>query len=289
MIPVGRFSSLPVKALLPEGVVLGEGRHDVLLPARLAPAGLEIGQSLRVFVYTDSDDELTATTESPRAVVGEFALLEVVDVGEHGAFVDWGLGKDLFVPHSQQHSPMVRGRSYVVAVYLDQRTNRVAAASKLGAYFDYDVTVLEVGQPVELLVYGFSELGIQVVVDRRYSGLVYGSDTFKKVTLGEKMNGFIQTVRPDNKLDISLRRTGAAAAGDAVSVVLAALQERGGVLALTDKSPPERVYEELGISKKAFKAAIGQLYKARRVAFDDRETWLVTNGRPGQKSADSGG
>ena len=275
MIAVGEFSELKVKALLPEGVVLGEGPNDVLLPSRWAPAGVLPGQTLRVFVYTDSEDELIATVQTPHATVGQFAFLEVVDVNEHGAFLDWGLEKDLFVPRSLQHQPLQVGRSYVVAVFLDERTRRVAASSSLGGFFDYDLTQLELGQRVNLLVYGFSERGAQVVVDGRYSGLVYASETFTRLDLGDRLEGFVKTIRPDNKLDIALHRVGREAADDAVLLVLEALRAGGGTLKLTDRSPPEEIYAVLGISKKAFKMAVGKLYKARRIALCDSDIRLL--------------
>ncbi len=277
MIPVGNYCTLSVSELVPQGAVLTDGREKLLLPARHMPPELRVGQELRVFTYTNSEDVLVATTQTPLAVVGEFACLEVVDGNEHGCFVNWGLDKDLFVPNSQQFTPMRLGERYVVAVYLDERTQRVAAASRLGPYFDYDLGPLKEGQQVELLVYGFGELGVQVVVNRRYHGLIYTSEVYRRLTVGEQLEGFIGRLRGDNKLDISLRRRGREAAEDSVELLVKALTAAGGSLPLNDRSAPEEIYARLGISKKAFKSAVGRLYRARRVAFDEQRVWLVTD------------
>ena len=269
MISIGQHSTLQVTALLKEGIVLSDGEEELLLPSRHAPEGVQIGQDLEVFVYSDSENQLTATTQTPYASVGDFAFLEVVDIGPHGAFLDWGLEKDLFVPNNQQHQPMHCGKRYVVAVYLDERTSRVAAASQLAAYFDYDLGPLRVDQEVSVLVYGFSDLGAQVVVDNRYSGLIYSTEIFQNIDLGDKISGYIRAIRGDNKLDISLRRSGRDAAADALNVVLRALESHGGYLSLTDRSTPEDIYDTLGISKKAFKMSVGRLYKARRIVLDE--------------------
>ncbi len=275
MIVVGAYNTLSVQSMAPEGALLSDGRNSVLLPARHAPPNLRAGEELSVFVFTDSEDVLTATTESPRAIVGEFACLEVVHVTAHGAFLNWGLDKDLFAPNNQQFEPLRVGERHVVAVYLDARTERVAAASRLSGYFDYDLSSLEPGQAVDLLVYGFGELGVQVVVNRRYHGLIYKSEIFQRLSVGDELKGYIQLIRADNKLDISLKRRGAEAAADAVEVLLKALKEAGGSLPLHDRCAPSEIYAQLGISKKAFKSAVGRLYRARRLAFDEQRVWLT--------------
>lgn len=275
MIVVGAYNTLSVQSIVSEGALLTDGRDRVLLKARYAPATLRVGETLRVFVFTNSEDVLTATTQCPRAIVGEFACLEVVGVTAQGAFLDWGLDKDLFAPNNQQFEPLRVGERHVVAIYLDARTERVAAASRLSSYFDYDLSSLEPGQAVDLLVYGFRELGVQVVVNRRYHGLIYKNEIFHRPSVGDELKGYIQLVRADNKLDISLRRRGGEAAADAVEVLLKALKDAGGSLQLHDRSAPAEIYAQLGISKKAFKSAVGRLYRARRVAFDEQRVWLT--------------
>lgn len=265
MIEIGRTQTLRVEGIDAHGYSLGDGESQILLPKKLAKRGTEIGQNLEVFVYTDSEDRPVATTQRPLAEVGDFACLKVIDENRTGAFLEWGLDKDLFVPRSQQHIPMVVGRSYVVAVFLDTQTNRVAAASRLGEFFDYDLKGIEVGSKVPLLVYGHSDRGTQVLVSDRYSGLLYRSETFVELKIGEKMEGFVAAVRVDNKLDIRLQRTGPEGQKDATLVVLDALLQAGGELLVGDKSPPEAIYHLLGLSKKAFKTAVGMLFKAGRV------------------------
>lgn len=275
MIPIGKYCTLRVVSRDRYGLRLGDGREEVLLPNKFVPEGAEVGQSLRVFVYTDSEDTPIATTQVPHAQVGEFACLTVVDVTPHGAFLDWGLDKDLFVPNNQQHRPMAVGQKHVVAVYLDERTDRVAAAGRIAEFLDYDVSDLEVGAKVELLVYGFNRFGAQVIVDGRYGGLVYASETFVRLHVGSTLSGFIASVRDDNKLDISLQRRGAEALSDARTVIVEALERAGGFLPLHDGSSPEDIYAQLALSKKSFKAALGGLYRERRVELSDTGVRLV--------------
>lgn len=265
MIEIGKFNRLTVTEHIGPGYTLTDGRDTVLLPNKLAGGEHQPGESLEVFVYTDSEDRPVATTQKPLAQVGDFACLKAVDSSIHGVFMDWGLDKDLFVPKSEQHAPMVVGRSYVVAVFLDNTTGRVAAASRLGEFFDYDLSAVKVGEEVDLLVYGYSAQGTQVIVSDRFSGLVYASEIFSPLAVGQRLKGFVSKVRDDNKLDIRLQRSGQNAQRDAESVVLHALEEAGGSLPVGDKSLKEDVYDLLGLSKKAFKAAVGSLYKAGKV------------------------
>lgn len=276
MIEIGKTQVLTVREKIGAGAVLAEGRETVLLPNKLGGANVEVGDEVSVFVYTDSEDRPVATTQTPKARVGDFALLEVVDESRHGSFLDWGLDKDLFVPRSEQHEPMVVGRAYVVAVFLDNATGRVAAASRLGQFFDYDVSRVKMGSKVSLLAYGTVPQGTQVIVDDRYSGLVYSSEMFTPLGIGQRLDGYVAKVREDNKLDIRLQRIGAEGQKDAASVILDALSKAGGVLALGDKSAAERIYAELGLSKKAFKGAVGSLYKAGKVTPGPHETRLKT-------------
>lgn len=265
MILIGSTQRLRVREKVAAGALLEKGRDTVLLPSKLGGAAVEVGETIEVFVYTDSEDRPVATTQTPKAKVGDFACLRVIDTSRHGAFLDWGLDKDLFAPHSEQHEPMVTGKEYVVAVYLDNATGRVAAASKLGPFFDYDLKGMKPDTEVDLLVYGFSPLGVQVIVDDRFSGLVYSNETFQKLTMGQRLKGFVTKVRNDNKLDVRLQRSGGRGQKDAAQVILEALKEEGGVLPLGDKSTPEAISERLGLSKKAFKAAVGTLYKDKKV------------------------
>ncbi|NOY91430.1 MAG: GntR family transcriptional regulator [Deltaproteobacteria bacterium] len=264
-IPIGRYSTLEVMREAEAGVYLGRDGEELLLPNRVVPEGIELGQTLRVFVYKDSEDRPIATTKEPKAVVGDFALLEVVDLSPHGAFLDWGLDKDLFAPFKEQHRRLVLGERLVFAVSLDERTDRVIASSQLRTFFDYDVSEVQADDEVELLVYDHNELGALVVVDGRHTGLVYRGEASRELRVGDELSGYVKLVRPDNKLDIRLQRTGRDAIDDATQALLDALREAGGFLPLHDKSPPEEIRARLSLSKKAFKRALGGLYKARRV------------------------
>lgn len=264
-IQIGRYNTLEVLRVAEPGLYLGAVEEQVLLPNKYVPEGIEIGDVLRVFVYTDSEDRPVATTLEPKAVVGDFAFLEVVDLSEHGAFLDWGLEKDLFAPFNAQHREPRVGERLVFAVSLDERTGRVRASSRLRTYLDYDVSAVEAGDEVTLLVYGKNELGTLVIVDGQHPGIVYDNETFRKLSLGERLQGFVKEVREDNKLDIRLQRIGREAIGDATATLLEALRSAGGFLPLHDKSPPEAIRAKLEMSKKAFKRALGGLYKARRV------------------------
>ena len=268
-LPIGELVTAPVVSEADQGLYLRVAGEDVLLPGRLVPEGARVGDVLRVFVPTDSEDRPVLTTEEPAALLGEFALLEVVDLSEHGAFLDWGLDKDLFAPFGEQVRKLAVGDRMVFRVCLDERTGRLFAASRLAPHFDYDVSAVRAGDEVELLVYGQNEIGALVVVDGRHTGLVYRNEAFRPLRVGDALTGWVKQVREDNKLDIRLQRSGRAAIDDAEEVILEALRAGGGWLALHDKSPPEQIRAELRMSKKAFKRALGGLYKARRVALEE--------------------
>ena len=266
-IQIGRYNELVVMRDAPPGVYLSREGDDeeVLLPTRLVPEGTRLGDELRVFVYTDSEDRPVATTQRPKAVVGDFALLRVVDVSEHGAFLDWGLDKDLFAPFGEQRGRLSVGDQRVFAVTLDEHTGRVMASSQLHGHIDYDVSGVSAGDEVELLVYGRNEVGTLVLVDERHTGIVYHNEAFSPMRAGDRLIGFVHLVRPDNKLDIRLQRKGKEAIDDARQVLLHALRDAGGFLPLHDKSDPGAIRRELEMSKKAFKKALGGLYKERLV------------------------
>jgi predicted RNA-binding protein (virulence factor B family) len=269
-IELGRTNRLTAARRAPPGVYLASEGSEVLLPNRFVPDDLALGSELDVFVYTDSSDRPVATTQKPLAEVGEFAFLRVVDVTRHGAFLDWGLDKDLFIPIAEQETRLARGDGVVVAVCLDQHTQRVMASSRLSQFFDSDLAELSAGAAVELFVYRCTELGAMVIVNQRYSGLVYQSEQFTPLLVGERARGYVQRVRDDGKLDISLRAPGAAGRDNDTQTLLRALEANGGFLPLHDGSPPEEIARLLGMSKKAFKRASGNLYRQRLVQLSPR-------------------
>jgi predicted RNA-binding protein (virulence factor B family) len=275
VIALGKYHELPVTRTVNAGITLGEGDDQVFMPARSVPEGTALGDVLRVFVYSDSDDRPTATTRQPYAIAGQYAYLECVDTSHHGAFMDWGLDKDLFVPWSEQYNEMRVGQKYVVMISVDELTNRVMARSMLRDTFDADTRGFELDQEVSLLVYNFNEFGTQVVVDGRYSGLVYHNETFSRLAEGQELRGYVKEIREDGRLDVRLQRTGRAGTSDAQAVVLAAMEEAGGFLPIHDKSPPQYIKRHLAMSKKAFKRAIGALYKQRRIVITERGIELI--------------
>jgi predicted RNA-binding protein (virulence factor B family) len=264
-IELGRTNRLTAARRAPPGVYLASDGNEVLLPNRFVPEGLELGSELDVFVYTDSSDRPVATTQKPLAEVGHFAFLRVVDLTRHGAFLDWGLDKDLFIPVAEQETRLARGDGVVVAVCLDQHTQRVMASSRLGQFFDNDLGALSPGAAVDLFVYRCTELGAMVIVNDRYSGLVYQSEQFTPLLVGERARGYVQRLRDDGKVDVTLRAPGAAGRDNEAQTLLEALEANGGFLPLHDDSPPEEIARWLKMSKKAFKRAAGTLYRQRRV------------------------
>ncbi len=261
MLPIGSECTLRVVERIRSGYVLGDGQETILLPSKLATGKLAVGADVVVFLYTDSEDRPIATMQNPKAKVGDFALLKVIDDSPHGAFLDWGLDKDLFAPKQEQHGDLRVGESYVFAVYLDNRTGRVAAASRLASFFNYDLSALKLDQEVDLLVFGHNARGVQVIVNDQYGGLIYADEPTGDLKVGATLKGFVDALRADNKIDVRLRRAGAEGRKDARSKILSALEAAGGELPLGDRSDPAEVFRAVGLSKKAFKAAVGGLYK----------------------------
>ena len=267
MINIGRYATLRVVKKLSFGLYLDGGPFgEILLPVRYAPKDLEPEQEIEVFLYTDSEDRIIATTEKPYAVDGEFAYLQVVDAQPQGAFMDWGLLKDLFVPIKGQAEPMEAGKRYVVKVYLDVRTDRMVGSSKLENFLVEQNQDLTVGEEVNLLVYRKTNLGYKVVVNNMYSGILFANEVFQPLQAGMKLKGYVKNIREDLKIDLTLQKSGYQnRIPDAVSDLLQYLEKNDGFLPLTDSSAPEDIYKLLKMSKKAFKKAVGSLYKEKKI------------------------
>jgi predicted RNA-binding protein (virulence factor B family) len=274
-IEMGRRNRLTAARRAPPGAYLTDGEREVLLPNRFVPENLVLGSELEVFVYTDSSDRPVATTQSPLAVVGDFACLTVIDVSDHGAFLDWGLDKDLFLPLPEQENRVRKGDLVVVAVCLDEHTQRVMASTRLGQFLDPDVSALAAGASVDLLVTRVTELGAMVIVNDRHAGLVYKSEMLTPLSVGERTSGYVQRVREDGKLDVSLRAPGAMGRDNDTRLLREALERSGGHLPVGDESTPEEIQRLLGMSKKAFKRAAGNLYRQRLVTLEPAKiTWI---------------
>ncbi|MGV3589324.1 MAG: S1 RNA-binding domain-containing protein [Adhaeribacter sp.] len=266
MIALGDYNELEIIKQVDFGVYLDSEDGEILLPQKYLPEDYRVGDLMRVFVYRDSEDRIIATTQQPKAKVGDFAALEVKQTSNYGAFLDWGLEKDLFVPFQNQRDKMQAGRKYVVYVYLDENSDRIVATAKYEKYLDKDPVTLREGEEVDLLVAGFSDLGIKVIINSRYQGILYKNEVFRQLHLGDKTTGYIRKIREDQKIDVSLQRSGYAEVPDAAEQILQKLKAAGGQLPLSDNSTPEAIYEILGMSKKTFKKALGSLYRNGRVS-----------------------
>jgi len=279
MIQLGHMNSLPVLRLEPRGAWLDAGDFgERLLPRRQLPEGIQVGQSVSVFAYLDADNELELTAFKPHAQVGEFAGLKVVAANRIGAFLDWGLKKDLFVPSREQAQPMQVGKTYVVFLYLDSE-GRVAATSRLDHYLSQAIPPYPVGQEVSLLVAQQTDLGYKVIVDNQFWGLLFRSDVFGRLQVGRPAKGFVKRVREDGKLDISLNRPGVAGTDDAAERILARLRKQQGFLPLGDRSSPELIYAQLAMSKGTFKKAIGGLLKRGLISLEEQGIRLTPEAR----------
>ncbi len=260
MLEIGKYNRLEVKKISAIGAFLVSELGDILMPTKYVPEGLHPGEHVKVFVYLDSEDRLLATTLTPKAQVGEFAVLEVKDVTNVGAFLDWGLEKDLLVPFSEQPKPMNKGERHPVRVYLD-RSDRIAASAKLSKFLEKSRIELKEGEEVMLTFYQFGELGAKVIINGRYDGLLFKSELYGSFEVGASARGFVKKIRPDGKIDVTLRKDGGKDLHGGRESVLRVLSERGGFLPVGDKSSPQLVSEMFGISKKSFKTVIGNLYK----------------------------
>jgi len=279
MISIGRTNTLTALRHTSVGVFLGDDDgNDVLLPNKYVPETLREGNTLDVFVYTDSEDRLVATTLRPALERNEFGYLQVVAVTPIGAFLDWGLEKDLLLPFREQPQPLRVGQSVTVFLRLDEATHRLVATAKIARFFQTDRITLAVGQEVDVLVYERSDLGFNAILDNRYRGLIYANEVFQPLPLGSRVRGFVKAVRPDGGIDVALRKPGQPhhrLVEDAGEQVLRRLQEHDGFLPLNDRSEPALIYERLGMSKKTFKKTLGALYRERRVRLEPDGVYLV--------------
>ena len=278
MVAVGRMNRLEVVRRSDFGLFLaGDEDSTILLPSRYIPKDLPCapGDALDVFVYFDSEDRLVATTETPKVQVGEFASLKVVDINPVGLFLDWGLSKDLLLPHSEEQRPLQVGDYCVVYVFLDKRKGRITATARLDRHLDQEPARYRVGQQVGLLLVSSTEMGFKAIINNRHWGLIHKNELFKFVRSGMRERGFIKEVRADGKISLSLQEVGQQAAVSLADQIMARLREHDGVLHLNDKSPPEKISAMFGVSKGNFKKAIGGLYKQGRIVIQDDRIELV--------------
>ena len=262
---VGQINTLKVIKEVEFGLYLDGGDlGEILLPKRYVPNNAQVGKRLEVFIHLDSKDRLLATTDTPLASVGEVAFLKVTDVNRTGAFLDWGMPKDLLVPFAEQRVPMEKGRAYCVYVYMDN-SDRIAASSKLSLFLKETNDNFKSGQPVKLMVVSRSNMGYTALIDGTHLGLIHNSDILQPLRMGQKMQGYIKGIRPDLKINLTLQKQGKEARDELGEMILAVLEMNGGKSELTDKSTPEEIFAQYRVSKASYKKALGQLYKARKI------------------------
>ena len=269
MLYLGKVNSLRVRKKTTFGMYLGKVDDDqeVLLPNKYVPKDLKVGDSIDVFLYTDSEDRIIATNLTPKILLHQLSVLEVKDVTKIGAFLDWGLEKDLFLPFAEQEDRVQKGDKVAVCLRLDNRTDRLFASAKINGYIKREVTVTE-GEEVDLLIGRKSELGYQVIINHHHIGLLFMSEVFQTLRKGDKVKGYIKSIREDGKIDVSLQKQGYAQVIDSQGLLLKKLQENDGVLYLTDKSDPNLIARELMMSKKVFKKCVGALYKQKKIKIE---------------------
>ena len=257
----------------------GDEEGKILLPNRYVPEGLEVGDEVEVFVYLDNEERRVATTLEPKAMVGDFAYLQVAWVNEFGAFLDWGLMKDLFCPFREQKKRMEEGRSYIVHVHLDEESYRIMASAKVEKWLENDKLkeekLLSVGDKVSALIWQKTDLGFKAIIDNKYGALLYDSQVFKDIHTGDRVDAYVTKIRPDGKIDVALQPSGRQHTEDFAEQLLRYLQYRGGRCRLGDKSSAEDIKEQFGVSKKTYKRAIGDLYKRRLITINDDGIELV--------------
>lgn len=282
MINVGRYNELKVLRAVDFGVYLEDELDGILLPKRFVPDGLKVGDHVKVFIYKDNEGRLIATTQEPKAQVGDIAMLEAKTVTAHGTFLDIGIMKDLFVPRTKQLGDMFVGKKYLVKIYIDEQTNRIVATEKLDAYLQNDELTVKRLDIIDLIMYRKTDIGFVVIINNIHSGLLHHNDVFDKIEVGDQIKGFIKKIHePDEtgklkyKIDVALGKPGFMRVEDESEKILRLLKENNGFLPYHDKSKPEDIYAFFGMSKKTFKMTTGNLFKQRIINFDDKGIRLI--------------
>jgi len=271
MAEIGKYNLLRIVKEVDFGLYLDGGEYgEILLPKRYVPDNSNIDDEIEVFIYLDSNDRIIATTEEPFATVNEFAYLKVIAVNNIGAFLDWGLPKDLLVPFREQKQKMKQGSSYPVFIYFDSESQRLAASAKLDKFLDNLPHEYSPGQKVALFIAEETELGYKAIINNKHWGIIYKNEVFRPIHPGQKLSGFIKKVRDDEKIDLSLEIQGHEKIDSLSQSILDYLQNSGGYSPLNDKSPPEEIYKIFGMSKKTFKKAIGNLYKQKLITISPK-------------------
>jgi predicted RNA-binding protein (virulence factor B family) len=267
MIQVGVYNTLKVSRKVEFGFYLDDGKDGILLPKRFAPKRLHIGDEIEVFLYHDSDGRLIATTQQPKGIVGDIVQLKCVSTTEHGAFLDWGLMKDIFVAKSQQLTRMHKGGEYLVKIYIDEQTGRIAATEKIEKQLSNDALTVKEMDEAELYVQRKTDLGYVMIINGKHTGLLHANEVYRDIHVGDTLKGFIKTIRTDNKIDVVLDKPGYQRIENESEKILRLLKENDGYLPYHDKSDPQEIYSFFGMSKKTFKMTTGLLYKQHKINF----------------------
>jgi predicted RNA-binding protein (virulence factor B family) len=282
MLKIGKYNNLTILRDTKVGLFLGdpendpEGIHDVLLPNKYVPNEFEIGEEIVFFVYLDHEQRPVATTLEPYILLNEFALLRVNYVNKIGAFMDWGMEKDILVPFKEQARPMEKGKRYLVYLYMDPKTNRLVASSKTNQFLSNEEIALEKGEEVDLIVSHITEIGINVIINEKHKGLLYKDEVYDdSIRTGDRMRGYIKNIRPDHKIDVALQKQGYESVEPNAEKILDELRASRGFLRLNDNSHPEDIKTVLKMSKKTFKKAIGALYKEKLIEIKEDGIYLV--------------
>jgi len=265
---IGQYHTLRLDRITPPGAYLTDGDTDVLLPTKYIPKDAKVDDEIRVFVYRDSEDRIICTTLTPHLTTHQFGYLRVKDVSSVGAFLDWGIEKDLLVPFREQVGRLDVGQWVFIYLYVDEKSDRVVATTKVSRFYETMEINLDEGQEVDLLITNTTDLGVNVVINNTYQGLIYANDIFHDLLEGDRTKGYVKTIRADSKIDVSLRQTGLENLESGAAHIMNALRKNDGFLSLHDKSAPEDIQLELQMSKKNFKRSVGILYKQKLITLE---------------------
>lgn len=267
MVKVGEYNTLKVVKEVSFGMYLDGGTDEILLPKRYVPDGLQPDDEITVFIYHDNESRLTATTDHPLGIVGDILMMEAVDTNPSGAFLKWGIMKDVFLPLSQQSSKIITGNAYFVKLFIDEKTGRVTATEKIDKFLSNNDLTVQVNDVVDLVIFQLTDIGYKVIINSQHLGVLHFNEVFQELKPGDKVKGFIKNIRPDNKIDVSMGTRGYTKVVDEETKILSMLEHNNGYLPYNDKSSPDDIYGYFGVSKKTFKMTLGALYKKRLISF----------------------
>lgn len=278
MVQVGKINKLKIAREVDFGLYMDDGKEGILLPKRFVPAGVKIGDELEVFIYHDGDDRLIATTQKPMGMLDDIVFLKTISTTPQGAFLDWGLMKDIFVPLSQQKQKMIPNGSYLVKIVLDEQTGRIAATEKIDQFLSNDVLTVNQNDVVQLTVYRRTDIGYVVIINNKHTGVLHFSDIFRNISTGDTFEGFIKKIYPEsNQIDVAVGKKGYQRVDDGSALIIRLLKENDGFLPFHDKSDPDEIYDTFSMSKKTFKMTIGNLYKSKLINISEKGIHWIGN------------